>query len=249
MRLLVPLSILFSCLINPVLAKVTHEHKQAIVGIANGWNSSQVSLSLLERNSAGQWVRVLGPYAGRLGREGLIWGHGLHTNPKGAKTKREGDWRTPAGIFALGGLYTTTKTPVKKDSGMEEVRVGPADLWVSDITQPHLYNRHLRLKQPARTAWEKKEQMRQNDHAHSIKLLIHHNTDECRLGAPRVGAGSSIFFHIWRKNGASPSAGCTTLDERVLRSIIARLDPDKKPIYIILPSKEYLQYRQAWRLP
>ncbi len=243
------LSLLFIAISSTLSAQVTSDHKQAIIGVADTWDSSTVKISLLERNNQGQWVRVMGPYSGRLGRAGLVWGHGLHDNPRGATTKREGDWRTPAGIFAIGGLYTTTKTPVKKNADMKEVRVGPSDLWVSDVTQPKLYNRHIRLKRPAQTAWEKNELMRQNDHAHSIKLLIHHNTDECKLGAPRAGAGSSIFFHIWRKNGATPSAGCTTMDEKVLRAIIARLDPDKEPIYVIMPKKEYLQYRQAWRLP
>lgn len=217
---------------------------QAIIGVADSWDSSSVTLSMVEKNAAGQWVRVLGPYKGRLGRAGLVWGLGLHSNPWFATVKQEGDGRSPAGVFALGGLWVTNKKPVQRDARIPYVQVGPADLWVSDPAYPHLYNRHVRLNHPARSTWEKKEQMRQTDYAHSIKLLICHNTDE-----PKVGAGSSIFFHIWRRNGASPTAGCTAMDETHLRTIIARLNPSCHPVYILLPRAEYARYRSSWRLP
>ena len=221
---------------------------QAILGIAENWNSSQVSLSLVEKNASGRWVRTLGPIPGRLGRNGLIWGLGLHANPRAAATKKEGDGRSPAGIFAIGGLWTTTKTPVKHHRRIPEVKVGPADLWVSDPATPQHYNRHLRLNHPAATPWELKEQMRQTDYAHSIKLLICHNTQETP-GRPVVGAGSSIFFHIWRHSGAAPTAGCTAMDETALRALIARLDPARHPVYILLPRAEYARLRSAWQLP
>ena len=162
--------------------------------------------------------------------------------------KREGDGRSPAGIFPIGGLWTTTATPVRHLRRLKEVRVGPADLWVSDPATPQLYNRWVRLKHPATSAWEKREQMRQNDAAHSIKLLICHNTPEIP-GCPVVGCGSSIFFHIWRNGGKSPTAGCTSMAEANLRAIIARIDPARNPVYILLPRSEYLRLRRDWRLP
>ncbi len=221
---------------------------QAIVGITDGWNSSHVTLSLLEKQRDGQWARVMGPFPGRLGRNGCVWGLGLHANSRKATIKKEGDWRSPAGVFALGGLWVTHKTPVQHDRRIPLVQVGPNDLWVSDINLPHLYNRHVRLDHPARTTWELKEQMRQTDYPHSIKLLICHNTWETE-GRPIPGAGSSIFFHIWRREGASPTAGCTSMAESNLRAIIARLRVKRNPVYILLPRQEYSKYRQAWNLP
>lgn len=229
-------------------ARLPENCSQAVLGIADGWNSSYVTLSLVEKNAHGQWVRVLGPISGRLGRNGLVWGLGLHANPRGGVTKREGDGRSPAGVYAIGGLWTTTKSPVKHHRGIPEIRVGPCDLWVSDIRTPQYYNRHIRLKRPAATPWELKEQMRQSDYAHSIKLLICHNTAETP-GRPVVGAGSSIFFHIWRNNGASPTAGCTSMSEPHLRALISRLNPAFHPVYILLPRAEYSRLRNAWRLP
>ena len=172
----------------------------------------------------------------------------MHSNPRRATIKQEGDGRSPAGIFALGGLWVTHKKPVQHHKGIPLVKVGPRDLWVSDTSMPKLYNRYVRLDHPARTEWELREQMRQTDYPHSIKLLICHNTWET-AGRPVNGAGSSIFFHIWRRDGASPTAGCTSMSEPQLRAIIARLTPERSPVYILLPRQEYQQLRKSWRLP
>lgn len=135
-----------------------------------------------------------------------------------------------------------------RDPRIPMVKVGPNDLWVSDTTIPKLYNRYVHLDHPATTPWELKEQMRQTDYAHSIKLLICHNTAE-RRGGTIVGAGSAIFFHIWRNDGTSPTAGCTSMAEKDLRAIIRRLDPAKYPVYILLPREDYTRLRAAWHLP
>ncbi len=220
---------------------------QAIIGITDSWNSSHVTLTLAEKNAAGKWQRVLGPFPGRLGRNGTAWGMGIHKTPAGYR-KKEGDGRSPAGIFALGGLWVTNATPVQHDPAIPYVKVGSADLWVTDPACPKLHNRHVRLNHPASTPWELKEQMRQTDYPHSIKMLVHHNTVES-VGTPIVGAGSSIFFHIWRRDGAAPTAGCTGMQEENLRAVIARLRARKNPVYILLPRAEYARYREAWKLP
>lgn len=224
------------------------ESTQAIIGITEGWNSSHVSLSLVEKNHAGQWKTVLGPFKGRIGYHGTAWGRGLHSNPFWAQEKVEGDDRSPAGIFDLGGLYVCNPTPVKHDPAIPCLQVGPNDLWVSDRRVPHLYNRHVRLPHPARTPWQKHEMMNQRDYHHSIKMLVHHNTAH-NGKRPKVGKGSSIFFHIWRKQGQYASAGCTTLNEENFRALIARLQAGRHPVYILLPREEYLRRRQDWDLP
>lgn len=221
---------------------------QAIIGITEGWNNSHVSLTLVEKNKAGQWKTVLGPYRGRLGYYGTIWGLGLHRNPLWAAEKKEGDERSPAGVFELGGLWVCNPEPVKHDPAIPYVKVGPNDLWISDKRVPHLYNRHVRLPHPPKTPWQKHEQMNQRDYHHSIKMLVHHNTPQS-VGKPKVGKGSSIFFHIWRRGGKYPTAGCTAMAENDLRTIIARLKADRHPVYILLPRNEYLRRRKSWGLP
>ena len=216
--------------------------RQCVVGIADGWNSSAVTLRLFEKSGA-EWRQVGAEWNGRLGREGLVWGLGLHPVPEGADVKREGDWRTPAGGFKIGGAWGYAPA-VSRRSNMPYEQVTSRDLWVEDPASP-LYNQHVRLKAEPSTPWEKKQQMKQEDPAHSLELFIAHNAPP----AVRPGAGSSIFFHIWRGGGTKPTAGCTTMSEQNLRSLIAELDPAKKPLYVVLPLPEYEHLRAAWKLP
>ena len=218
------------------------DSRQCLVGIAEGWDSSAVTLRLFEKSGA-DWKPVGGEWKGRLGRDGLVWGLGLHPLPEGAAIKQEGDWRTPAGVFEIGGAWGYA-ADIPRRANLQYVQVTSRDLWVEDPASP-LYNRHVRLKTEPSTAWEKKQQMRQGDPAHSLELFIAHNAPP----AARPGAGSSIFFHIWRAGGTKPTSGCTTMSEQNLRNLIMVIDPAKNPLYVILPRSEYERVRAAWKLP
>jgi hypothetical protein len=39
------------------------------------------------------------------------------------------------------------------------------------------------------------------------------------------------------------------MDEQKLRDLIARLDPARRPLYVLLPKSGYEEYRDAWKLP
>lgn len=216
--------------------------QQAIVGLSSGWNSSKVTLTLYEKRG-NIWHRVGGPIPGRLGKSGLAWGLGIHPVPAEAQLKKEGDNRAPAGVFLIGGAWGYA-ADIQRNPRLPYHQITARDLWVEDVNSPS-YNRHLTLSHEPQTAWEKKQQMRQNDEAHSLKVFIAHNA------APQTkpGYGSAIFFHIWRGGGSKPTAGCTTLAKNSLKTIAAWLDPAKSPAYILLPAKEYNRLRAPWRLP
>jgi L,D-peptidoglycan transpeptidase YkuD (ErfK/YbiS/YcfS/YnhG family) len=215
---------------------------QCLVGIADSWDSSSATLRFYEK-SDGRWQQSGNTWQSRLGKKGLVWGLGMHPVPKGAATKQEGDWCSPAGVFAIGGAWGYDAT-IRKHPQLSYRQVTARDLWVEDPASEH-YNRHLVLEHDPATAWERKQQMKQTDPAHALKLFIAHNAP------PKVipGGGSSIFFHIWRSGGTKPTAGCTTMDEKKLRELIARIDPKRKPLYVLLPKAEYDKYRGEWKLP
>jgi len=217
---------------------------QAIVGISNDWNSSYVDLGLYEKKK-GKWQKVGEFWKGRLGRNGSAWGLGL-SPILGKNIKKEGDGRTPAGVFLLGDAYGYAKS-IKKQSGLKFHTVTDKDLWVEDSKSPY-YNRHLKIGHTPKTEWEKKQQMRQGDYAHALKLYIGHNTATEKVKA-KAGYGSAIFFHIWRGAGSKSTSGCTTMDATKLTNMISKIDPKKNPVYIILPKAEYTKYRAAWKLP
>jgi L,D-peptidoglycan transpeptidase YkuD (ErfK/YbiS/YcfS/YnhG family) len=215
---------------------------QCLVGTAPSWNSSEVTLTLYEK-SGGSWKPVTTPWKGKLGKNGLVWGKGIHSTPAGAATKKEGDNRSPAGVFTIGGAWGYDAA-IQKHPKLFYRKVTPRDLWVEDPASPQ-YNRNVILDRDPATAWEKKQQMKQDDAAHSLKLFIAHNAP------PQVtpGAGSSIFFHIWRRGGAAPTAGCTTMEKSKLQWLISKIDPTRRPLYVLLPEAEYAKYRTAWKLP
>lgn len=223
--------------------EIPAESSQIIVGTAESWNSSHVTLSMHERKPGSPWKAVGPTWTGRLGKNGLVWGRGLHPVPAGAKMKVEGDRRAPAGVFDLGGAWGYAPS-IQKAPSLSYIQVTTRDLWFEDVNSP-LYNQYLRIDHEPRTPEEKKAQMKQGDHAHSLKLFIAHNA------YPRIqpGAGSSIFFHIWRNGGNATTFGCTTMSEENLKRLIATIDPARRPVYVLLPKAEYDQYRAAWKLP
>jgi L,D-peptidoglycan transpeptidase YkuD (ErfK/YbiS/YcfS/YnhG family) len=215
---------------------------QCLVGIAENWNSSSATLRLYQK-SGGPWVPDGAAWPCRLGKSGLVWGLGINPAPGDATTKQEGDLRSPAGVFTIGGVWGYAPT-IRKHPQLVYRKVTPRDLWIEDPASPQ-YNRNVILDHQPATPWEKKQQMKQSDPAHALKLFIAHNAP------PTVvpNAGSSIFFHIWRGGGSRATAGCTSMDEAKLRTLISRIDPTRHPLYILLPKTEYEKLRAAWKLP
>ena len=243
--LLLVLFFLFCYSIIAGAGEVKKETKQLLLGIAPGWNSSHVTLAFYERGPLGKWNKV-DSWKGRLGKNGLAWGLGLHDIPAGAKMKKEGDGRTPAGIFDIGvGAwgYAASST-IKRNPKLFYHQITTRSLWFEE-GDASTYNSFKIIKHEPRTQSEKKAQMRQGDYAHSLKLFIAHNAQP----NAKPGFGSAIFFHIWRGGGAKATAGCTTMPEGNLKKLIAQIDPVKKPRYVILPQSEYDRVKQIWQLP
>jgi L,D-peptidoglycan transpeptidase YkuD (ErfK/YbiS/YcfS/YnhG family) len=214
---------------------------QCLLGVATDWNTSKVSLTLFEKK-AGTWMPVSEPWPARLGKNGLVWGLGISPAQAGA-VKKEGDMRSPAGVFAIGGAWGYAPS-IRKQPKMAYRQVTSHDLWVEDPASPS-YNRNLILDHEPATPWELKQQMKQTDPVHALKLFIAHNAP------PNVvpNAGSSIFFHIWRNAVGRATAGCTTMDQAKLYSLVAKIDPARNPVYVLLPQAEYSKLRERWKLP
>lgn len=223
------------------------ECEQLVIGIADNWNTSHVNLVFLEKNKFGLWEKAGDPWPARLGSAGLVWGLGVNPVPAGGRIKTEGDKRTPAGIFEIDHQVFAYDEDATVGKGYTVRHITPYDLWVEDPKSP-LYNHHLVLDHLPVSGWEKEQQMKQNDPSHKIKLFVQHNSPK-DTGRPVPGAGSSIFFHIWRDNGRRATAGCTSMSEANMMKMLGMLDAAKNPMYIILPREEYRKYRKDWKLP
>lgn len=215
---------------------------QLVVGVAPDWNSSTATLRRFEK-AGRKWRQAGDPFDGRLGVNGLVWGRGLHPRTGLMTDKAEGDGRAPAGAFAIGrsfGYDSSWKAKTK----LPFVTVSPRDLLVEDPSSP-LYNKYVRLDHDPKTEFEKKNQMKQDDPGHRLKIMIEHNT----IPAPIPGKGSAILFHVWRADGAKPTAGCTAVSDGEMETLMTWLDPTKEPIYVLLPAAEYEARRVRWNLP
>jgi L,D-peptidoglycan transpeptidase YkuD (ErfK/YbiS/YcfS/YnhG family) len=224
--------------------------KQLIVGVSASWDDSRVTLIRYERADTGDWAQVGNAVPGRIGKSGMAWGRGEHNRaavqavprPKGARSKAEGDGRTPAGVFTLGSAFGYAPE-IDRHPDQPYVQVGSRDLMVDDPDSP-FYNKYLRLDREPETAWERKQQMDQDDPIRTLQLFINHNT------TPVVpGAGSAILFHRWRRDGASATVGCTALPAAELAALVAWINPNDRPLYVVLPRPVYDGFTTSWKLP
>lgn len=158
-----------------------------------------------------RWVRVLGPFDSVLGSHGFA--------APGAK--REGDGRTPSGIYAVGDAFGYAE---KIDTRLRYRQSGSEDFWVDDVESPN-YNLWVHGNPNAKSF----EKMHRNDRLYSAGIIVEYNT------APIVkGAGSAIFLHVWR-SGSKPTAGCVAMEEQNILALLRWLDPAQKPRIVLNP--------------
>ena len=158
------------------------------------------------------WREARAPVDAVVGRNGFA--------PPGEK--REGDGRTPSGLYRLGLVFGYAESAPTK---MPYRRAGADDLWVDDIHAAD-YNRWVKQSETRAASFEK---MRRDDDLYKYGVVIEYNTD------PVVkGYGSAIFMHVWAGAG-STTAGCVAVSEEDILSILAWLDPAAKPALLINP--------------
>ncbi|MEM7012843.1 MAG: hypothetical protein AAF585_15315, partial [Verrucomicrobiota bacterium] len=128
-------------------SKVPESTQQLLVAIAKDWSSDRALMWAFNRNRDGAWTTEFDqPVAVLLGRTGLAWGRGVIPAPKGssAPNKKEGDRKTPAGLFAIGKMFGY---PEKLPNGSKFPyrQVGRYDAWVDDPKNKY-YNQHYIAK-------------------------------------------------------------------------------------------------------
>src|ERR1041385_951275 len=222
-------------------AGVPDDCTQLIVGLAPDSNSMRGEMQLFER-AGGNWSAVSQRWPVLFGKHGTAWGTGLAGQNESGLRKTERDGRAPAGVFAIGKIYTyDAQLPPGADFPFHQVT--KADAWVDDVKSPD-YNRFVTIPDPAKPPpGFEKQKMRHNDFAYRWLVEIRHNSDP-----PVPGAGSAIFFHI-RRGVSRPSAGCTTMAESDLVRLITWLRADRHPAYVLLPRQVYSEKAKLWNLP
>ena len=117
-----------------------------------------------------------------------------------------------------------------------------------DVPASPLYNRIVDAREVGADAVAgstepmRRDIHRDGDQRYRLGFVIHHNEDA------EPGAGSCIFAHLW-KAPEVPTAGCTAMTEGRMRELLRWLDPQLRPVFVLLPDAEYARLREAWGLP
>lgn len=213
---------------------------ELVVGLVDDWTTTDATLRRYRRAGDG-WQPVGEPWPAVVGRTGVAWGTGLHgAVPAGREgpTKREGDGKSPAGVFALRGSYGYAAAP-PSGTRLPYTALHAAHQCVDDPAS-RVYNRIVERRAAASVDWTSFEVMRRDDELYRWVVEVAHNAQ----AAP--GGGSCIFLHVW--GGAkTATAGCTAMPEDRLAELIATLDPSS--VFVLLPRTEYDALVATWHLP
>ena len=89
------------------------QSNQAVLVLADGWESRNGRMCLFERAPGRAWKAVGAPIPVMLGKNGMAWGAGLHGDAGPGPAKKEGDGKAPAGIFRLGPAFGSQPRPAR----------------------------------------------------------------------------------------------------------------------------------------
>ncbi len=210
---------------------------QLVTAIVDDWTSTHARLALWQRTGTG-WERIGEPWPAVIGATGAAWGVGLHPAGREGPVKREGDGKSPAGVFALRGSYGYADEAPR---GSRLPYEPSTDLLCVDDPASEQYTKIVDLRQVP-SDWASAEQMRRPDGLYAWVIDIAHNPDA------KPGLGSCIFFHVW-SGPESTTVGCTAMDRSALEALLGRLDPAAHPLYVLLPRAAYAEVAPAWGLP
>jgi hypothetical protein len=240
-------------LISLVLAASAREPKaiesstELLVVTTADWNAVDGKLQRYERTHPGEkWHPVGEAITVVVGKNGLGWGSGvvpmdaINVQESGDPIKKEGDGKAPAGIFALSSAFGYAGA---EQSGwrMPYISLTPSVECVDDPASK-FYNRVVD-RNSVGPDWNSSEHMRRPDELYRWGVVVDHNANPTR-----AGAGSCIFLHIWRGAGQG-TVGCTAMPREQLETLLAWLDPARKPLLVQMSESRYQILKTKWKLP
>ena len=176
--------------------KAAQDAKQLV--IVAGTKGSNANFSFYEKDSDGEWNEIISCRA-YIGKKG--WGK-----------IREGDMKTPCGVFTF-----TEAFGILPDPGcmMGYTQADETHYWVSD-SESERYNTMVSTEDYDSFSRKDSEHITDYDSAYKYALNISYNIE----GTP--GKGSAIFLHCHTKN--KYTRGCVSIPEDDMRTILQRVN-------------------------
>ena len=216
------------------------ESRQAVVVTTKDWNATQGEAHLYERSSqTAKWKPKGETFPIVVGRSGLGWAQDAAPEKAGV-FKKEGDGKSPAGMFPLTFAFGTAVKP--EQVTFPYTRLGKYTECVDDVTSHH-YNKIVGRDQVGIFDWKSSEKMLEIVPQYELGVFVAYNS------YPVVrGNGSCIFLHVW-KDADSTTSGCTAMGHLDMERIVSWLEPSLNPYLVQLPEAEYKSLKKSWNLP
>jgi len=116
--------------------------------------------------------------------------------------KKEGDKKTPKGIFKIENLYFRKDRKEKPLTLLRCIEIRKDMGWCDDIFFPKKYNKLFKIEKKV-----KHEKLKRRDNKYDFLIPIQYNFKK-----PVPGKGSCIFIHLTKDY--KPTAGCIALKEK-----------------------------------
>lgn len=178
----------------------------------------------LER-SGSAWRPVVDAFPVLTGRGGLAWSGGLLPpveNRTDLPPKREGDLRTPCGLFGLSFAFGAAPS-LAENPGWPYLRIDDGFVIVDDPGSRY-YNCVVDERLLRAPDWKSARRLLQPDGRNDLGLVVHHNLD------PAVpGAGSGVLLQL-RRGTPDGTDGSTALPEDRMQALLRFLDPMARPL-------------------
>ena len=136
---------------------------------------------------------------------------------KGATfNKKEGDKKTPKGIFKIQNLYFRKDRIKKPLTSLKCIEIKKNMGWCDDIRFPKKYNKLFKIEKKI-----KHEKLKRKDSKYDLLIPIKYNFKN-----PIIGKGSCIFIHL--TNDYKPTAGCIALGRKDFLIILKIIKKNSK---------------------
>ena len=227
---------------------------QLIVVTTSNWDAVQGQLQRFERTTARKRWRPVGePIPIVVGRNGLGWGIGLaaasdpNLRVSSDPVKKEGDGKSPAGIFDLGTVFGYSAQPLP-GLNVPYLALTESIECVDDVNSKY-YNRIVDRSAVA-ADWNSSEHMRDTGESYRWGIVVDFNGTAAtrNQNPPQPGGGSCVFLHIWHDQNPG-TAGCTAMTQTDLETLLTWLDPRQRPLLLQLPVPAYRRLTHHWHLP
>jgi len=218
--------------------------RKLLVVVTPDWNTARAEVTLYARDSlSGPWKQIGNPSPCLVGRNGLAWGRGLAESLTAGPHKKEGDGKTPAGLFPL-PLAFGYESPAKASQAgirLPYQALTPSTVCVTDPDSA-VFN-DLADSKTSTATWTRQDRMIRDDNANRLGAVIGHNRPD-----PQPSLGSCVFLNL-EPGPNKPTGGSVGCPEPLMRTILSWLDPDSKPLIAILPQPALAAAQTAWGLP